>query len=192
MILSDLSVKRPVFATVVSMLLVAFGVISFNELSVRELPDVDPPVVSVQTSYPGANAGVVETRITQIIESSIAGVDGIKTMESNSRDGRSSITIEFDLDRDIDAAANDVRDRLSRVVDRLPEEVDPPEVAKADADTRPIIWFNLISPVMDTLQLTDFAERNIVDRMSVVDGVSSVMVGGAKRYAIRIDLDRQP
>lgn len=191
MILSDVSVKRPVFATVISLLLIAFGVISFSELSVRELPDVDPPVVGIRTNYFGANAAVVETRVTQIIESAIAGVPGIKTIESSSRDGRSDITIEFLLSRDIDSAANDVRDRVSRVLNNLPEEVDPPEVSKADSDTRPIMWFNLTSPVMDILQLTDYAERNIVDRLSVVDGVSGIRIGGQQRYAIRIHLDRQ-
>ncbi len=191
MILTDVSVKRPVFATVVSLLLMAFGVISFQQLSVRELPDVDPPVVGIRTNYPGANAAVVETRVTQIIESAIAGVPGIKTIESTSSDGRSNITIEFLLNREIDAAANDVRDRVSRVLNNLPEEVEPPEVSKADSDTRPIIWFSLTSPVMDILQLTDYAERNIVDRLSVVDGVAGVRIGGQKRYAIRIHLDRQ-
>jgi len=191
MILSDISVKRPVFATVISLLLIAFGLISFGDLPVRELPDVDPPVVNVRTNYSGANAAVIETRVTQIIESAIAGVPGIKTIESSSRDGRSDITIEFLLSRNIDAAANDVRDRVSRVVGRLPEEVDPPEIAKTDSDTRPILWFNLTSPVMDILQLTDYAERNIVDRLSVVDGVSGVRIGGQQRYAIRVHLDRQ-
>lgn len=191
MILSDISVKRPVFATVISLMLVAFGIISFGDIPVRELPDVDPPIVDVRTNYPGANAAVVETRVTQIVESAIAGVPGIKTIESTSRDGRSNITIEFELDRDIDAGANDVRDRVSRVLNNLPEEVDPPEISKADSDTRPILWFNLTSPVMDVLQLTDYAERNIVDRLSVVDGVSGVTIGGQKRYAVRIDLDRQ-
>jgi len=191
MILSDVSVKRPVFAVVISLLLIAFGVISFQELSVRELPDVDPPVVSIQTNYPGANAAIVETRITQIVEGSIAGVPGIKTIDSTSSDGRSSVNIEFTLDRNIDAAANDVRDRVSRILNNLPEEVDPPEVSKADGDTRPIMFFALTSPVMDLLQLTDFAERNIVDRVSVVDGVAGVRIFGRKRYAIRIHLDRQ-
>jgi len=191
MILSDVSVKRPVFATVISLLLVAFGVISFSDLPVRELPDVDPPVVGVRTNYFGANAAVIETRVTQIIESAIAGVPGIKTIESSSRDGRSDITIEFLLSRDIDAAANDVRDRVSRVLNNLPDEVEPPEVSKADSDTRPILWLNLTSPVMDILQLTDYAERNIVDRLSVVDGVSGVRIGGQQRYAIRVHLDRQ-
>lgn len=191
MILSDVSVKRPVFATVISLMLVAFGAISFGDIPVRELPDVDPPIVSVRTNYPGANAAVVETRVTQIIESAIAGVPGIKAMESTSRDGSSNITVEFLLDRDIDSGANDVRDRVSRVLNNLPEEVEPPEIAKADNDTQPIIWFNLTSPVMDVLQLTDYAERNIVDRLSVVDGVSGVRVGGQRRYAIRVHLDRQ-
>ena len=191
MILSDVSVKRPIFAVVVSLMLIAFGLISFQQLAVRELPDVDPPIVGVRTNYPGANAAVVETRVTQIIESAIAGVPGIKTIESTSNDGRSSINVEFMLDRDIDSAANDVRDRVSRVLNNLPEEVEPPEISKADNDTRPVLWFNLTSPVMDTLQLTDYAERNIVDRLSVVDGVSGVRIGGQKRYAIRINLDRQ-
>lgn len=191
MMLSEVSVKRPVFATVMSLLLIAFGLLSFTQLQVRELPDVDPPLVSVSTVYPGANSAIVETRVTQIIEGAIAGISGIKTIQSTSVDGRSGITIEFDLDRDIDAAANDVRDRISRVLENLPEEVDPPVVAKADDDTRPIIWFSFLGEGMDTRQLTDYAERNIVDRLSVVDGVSSVFLGGQSRYAIRIDLDRQ-
>ncbi len=191
MIISDISVKRPVFATVLSLLLVAFGLLSFGDLPVRELPDVDPPVVNVSTRYPGANAAVVETRVTQIVESAIAGVSGIKTIDSSSRDGSSRITIEFTLERDIDAAANDVRDRVSRILNNLPEEVDPPEVSKVDGDTRPILWFNLTSPVMDILQLTDYAERNIIDRLSVVDGVASIRMGGGRRYALRIHLDRQ-
>lgn len=191
MILSDVSVKRPVFATVISLLLIAFGVISFGDLSVRELPDVDPPVVSVRTSYPGANAAVVETRITQIVEGVIAGVPGIKTIDSNSRDGVSAINIEFDLNRDIDSAANDVRDRVSRIANNLPEAALPPEVAKTDDDTRPIMYFSLVGENMDVLQLTDYADRYIVDRLSVIDGVSSIRIGGGMRYAIRINLDRE-
>ncbi|MFC3050884.1 efflux RND transporter permease subunit [Kordiimonas pumila] len=191
MILSDISVKRPVFATVISLLLVAFGLISFSDLSVRELPDVDPPIVGIKTNYPGANAAIVETRITQIIESAIAGVAGIKTIQSSSEDGESNISVEFELERDIDSAANDIRDRVSRVLNNLPEESEPPEVSKADNDTEAIIWFNLTSPSMDILQLTDYADRNIVDRLSVVDGVSNIKIGGRQRYALRIHLDRQ-
>ncbi len=191
MILSDIAVKRPVFATVLSLLLVAFGIISFSRLPVREIPDIDPPIVSVDTDYPWASAAIVETRVTQLIEGRIAGIEGIRTITSSSRDGGSSIVIEFNLDRDVDAAANDVRDRVSRVLDNLPEEADPPEISKVDSDTRPIMWFSLSSPILDTLQLTDYADRNIVDRLSVVDGVARVRVGGEQRYAIRIDLDRE-
>ncbi len=191
MLLSDISVKRPIFATVVSMLLVAFGIISFTQLPLRELPDIDPPIVSVDTRYPGASAAVVETRITQLIEDRIAGIEGIKSISSSSNDGRSRITIEFSLNRSIDAAANDVRDRVSRVLNNLPDEADPPEISKVDSDTDAIVWYSLSSPVMDVLQLTDYAERNIVDRLSVVDGVANVNVGGQQRYAMRIYLDRQ-
>lgn len=191
MIISDVSVKRPVFATVISLMLVVFGVLSFGDLPVRELPDVDPPVVSVRTNYPGANAEVVESRITRVIEDRISGVDGIKSISSNSSDGRSSIDIEFELDRDIDAAANDVRDRVSRAVGSLPDQVRAPEVTKADDDARPVIWFNVIHPDMNVLELTDYAERNFVDRLSVIDGVARVRVGGGSRYAMRINLDRE-
>ncbi|MBB4212312.1 multidrug efflux pump [Rhodothalassium salexigens DSM 2132] len=191
MVLSDVAVKRPVFATVISLILVAFGIISFQRLPLREIPDIDPPIVSVDTDYPGASAAVIETRVTQIIEDRIAGVEGIRTITSSSQDGSSRITIEFELYRDIDSAANDVRDRVSRVLDNLPEEADPPEVSKVDSDTRPIMWFALSSPVMDSLQLSDYADRNLVDQISVVDGVARVRIGGDKRYAMRIDLDRK-
>jgi len=191
MILSDISVKRPVFATVISLMLVAFGIISFTQLPLRELPDIDPPIVSVDTDYRGASAAIVETRITQIIEDRIAGIEGIDTIESESQDGRSRITIEFSLSRDIDAAANDVRDRVSRVLDNLPEEADPPEISKVDSDTDPVVWYSLSSPVMDILQLTDYAERKIVDRLSVAGGVATVRVSGDERYSMRVFLDKQ-
>ncbi len=188
--LSDVSVKRPVFATVVSLLLVVLGVIAFSRLPVRELPNIDPPIVSVETRYPGAAAAVVETRITKPIEDQIAGIEGIRSISSSSRDGQSNVVIEFALSRDIDAAANDVRDRIARVLARLPEEADPPRIAKVDSDTRPIMWYSLSSPAMDVPALTDFAERNIVDRLSVVEGVARVQIGGEQRYAMRILLDR--
>ncbi|WP_281301415.1 MULTISPECIES: efflux RND transporter permease subunit [unclassified Iodidimonas] len=189
MLLSDMSVKRPVFAAVISLLLVAFGIISFTQLPVRELPDIDPPIVSIDTDYNGASAAVVETRITKIIEDRIAGIEGIKSISSSSRDGRSRVTIEFTLDRDIDAAANDVRDRVSRILDNLPDEADPPEISKVDSDTDAIMWYSLSSPVMDVMQLTDYAERNIVDRLSVATGVANVRVGGDQSPAMRIYLD---
>ena len=134
--LSDTSVKRPVFATVIALTLVAFGVLSFSILPLREYPDITPPVVSISTSYPGASASVVESRITTVIEDQISGIEGVKSIRSSSRDGGASINIEFDLDRDIDNAANDVRDRISRVNRMLPEDVRAPEVRKQDTDAR--------------------------------------------------------
>lgn len=191
MLLSDISVKRPVFATVISLLLIAFGIVSFTRLPLRELPDIDPPVVSIDTRYTGASAAVIETRITQLLEDSISGIEGIKSISSTSQDGLSRITVEFRLSRDVDAAANDVRDRVSRTRNNLPEEANPPEVAKADSDTDPILWYSLSSPTLDVLALTDYAERQIVDRLSVVDGVANIRIGGGQRYAMRIYLDRQ-
>ena len=190
MILSDLSVKRPVFATVINLLLITFGVVAFLLLPLREYPDIDPPVVSINTSYPGASAAIVETKITQILEDRISGVEGVKSITSNSRVGRSNITIEFELDRDIDAATNDVRDRISRAARNLPEQADPPEVFKANDDESVIAWFVLQSDTMSTLQLTDYAQRYIVDRFAVVDGVARVRVGGGRTYAMKIFLSR--
>jgi multidrug efflux pump len=190
MILSDLSVKRPVFATVINLILVTFGVVAFLQLPLREYPDIDPPVVSINTNYSGASAAIVETKITQILEDRISGVEGIKNITSSSRVGRSSITIEFNLDRDIDAATNDVRDRISRALNNLPEQADPPEVFKANDDENVIVWFVLQSTSLSTLELTDYAQRYIVDRFAVVDGVARVRVGGGRTYAMKISLNR--
>src|SRR5690554_2413188 len=126
MLLSDISVKRPVFASVISILLIAFGLVAFDRLTLREYPDIDPPIVSIRTNYPGAAASIVETRITKIIEDRISGVEGIRYIESSSENGRSNIVVEFDVGEDIDAAANDIRDRVSRVLNNLPQEADPP------------------------------------------------------------------
>ncbi len=191
MILSDLSVKRPVFATVINLLLITFGLVAFLFLPLREYPDIDPPVVSINTSYPGASAAIVETKITQLLEDRISGIEGVKSISSNSRVGRSSITIEFDLNRDIDAATNDVRDRISRALNNLPEQAQPPEVFKANDDENVIVWFVLQSDSMSTLQLTDYASRYIVDRFAVVDGVARVRLGGGRTYAMKILLNRK-
>jgi len=188
--LSDLSIRRPVFATVISLLLVVVGLMSFMRLTLRELPNIDPPIVSVDVTYPGASAAVVETRVTQILEDALSGIEGIYTIQSSSRNGRSDVTIEFNLTRDIEAAANDVRDRISRVMDRLPDEADPPEIAKVEADADVIVWLNMRSTTMDTMELTDYADRYIVDRLSALDGVARVQLGGGQRYAMRIWLDR--
>lgn len=190
MILSDLSVKRPVFASVLSLLLIAFGIVSFVQLPLREYPDIDPPVVSVDTSYQGASANVVETRITEVIEDRISGVEGIKFISSTSSDGRSRINIEFDVNRDIEAAANDVRDRVSGIADDLPEEADPPDIQKADSSDDVILWLNLVSDRMDVLELTDYAKRYLQDRFSVLPGVARVRVGGGLEYSMRVWLNR--
>lgn len=191
MLLSDVSVKRPVFATVISLLLIAFGIISFERLSLREYPDIDPPVVTVEVEYPGAPANVVETRITEVVEEQISGIGGIESISSESRDGLSRVTIEFSVNRDVDDAANDVRDRISGVTDNLPDEARPPEVQKADSNDDVIIWQNFTSDRHTVPELTDYAERYLVDQYSALNGVARVIVGGGLNYAMRIWLDRQ-
>jgi len=189
--ISDISITRPVFASVLSLLLITFGVISFLRLPLREYPDIDPPVVSIDTTYRGAAANVVETRITEVIEERIAGIEGIQFIESESEDGRSRISVEFGTGRDIDAAANDIRDRVSGILDDLPVEADPPDIQKVDSSDDVIMWLNLSSSEMTIPELTDYAERFLVDRFSVIDGVARVQIGGAKTYAMRVWLDRQ-
>jgi len=189
MLLSDVSIRRPVFATVVSLLLMVLGIMAFSRLTLRELPAIDPPIVSVDVNYPGASAAVVETRITQVLEDALSGIEGVETIQSRSVNGRSAVTLEFTLKRDIEAAANDVRDAISGVADRLPDEADPPEVEKADSDSDTIMWLNMSSTTMDALELSDYADRYIVDRLSSLDGVAQVRIGGRQRYAMRIWLD---
>jgi multidrug efflux pump len=191
LVLSDISVKRPVLATVISLLIVVLGGASLLQLPVREYPDIDPPVVSVRNDYISAAPEVVDTEITEVIESAISGVDGIRLITSESRTGRGQTTIGFNQGRDVDAAANDVRDAISRVVRDLPADAEAPVVSKADADARPMLWITLASEALGTAELTDFAERNLVDRLSVLDGVASVSIGGQRRYAMRVWLDRQ-
>lgn len=190
MFLSDVAVKRPVFASVVNLLLVVFGIVSISLLSLREYPDIDPPIVSINTNYPGASASIVETRITQLIEERISGIEGIKNIESSSRNGRSSISIEFNLSRDIDAASNDVRERVSRVLNNLPDQADPPEVSKSSSDEDVIVWYNLRSDTLSVMELTDYADRFVVDRLSVAEGVARVQLGGGRSYAMKVWLDR--
>ncbi|MGE8262845.1 MAG: efflux RND transporter permease subunit [Stenotrophomonas sp.] len=188
--LSDVSIQRPVFAVVMSLLLVVLGFMSFTRLTLRELPAIDPPIVSVSVDYTGASAAVIESRITQVLEDALAGIEGIDTINARSSNGRSQVSIEFTSNRDIEAAANDVRDAVSRVADRMPEEARPPEIAKVESDADPIIWLNMSSTSMDTLELSDYADRYIVDRFSSLDGVAQVRIGGRQRYAMRIWLDR--
>jgi multidrug efflux pump len=188
--LSDLSVRRPVFATVLSLLIMAFGIISFFRLPVREFPNIDVPIVSVDTRYRGAAAAVVESRITQIVEDRLSGIEGLKAITSTNRDGRSSIDIEFEINRDIDDAANDVRDRVSAVVSSLPAEADPPQISKVDADAQPIMFIGMFSDTMSRLEMTEYAERYITDRVSSVNGVARVQTFGGARPAMRVWLDR--
>jgi multidrug efflux pump len=189
--ISELSVRRPVFAAVLSMFLVLIGLASAMKLAVREYPDIDPPIVSIDVTYRGASAEVMETRVTQIIEDQVAGLEGIAKLTSSSRDERATVTLEFSLNRNVDEAANDVRDRVGRVLSQLPPEADPPQIAKLDSDTQPVMWLTFTSDRHSTLELTDIAERMLVDRLSVVEGVARVQLGGARRYAMRVWLDRE-
>jgi multidrug efflux pump len=188
--LSDISIRRPVLATVMSLLLIAFGILSFQRLPLRELPDIDPPIVSVSTNNPGATAQVIDTLITQPIEDQLSGLEGVKTITSSNRPGTSNISIEFNLGRDIEAATNDVRNAVSRVIRDLPPEIDPPQISKVDADASPILFFHLASDRLDRFELTEFAERAIVDRLSAIDGVAVVRIFGSQRYSMRVWLDR--
>jgi multidrug efflux pump len=190
MLISDISVRRPVFASVLSMLLVAFGLLCFDRLPLREYPAIDPPVVSIRTNYPGAAANVVETRITEVIEKRIAGIEGVRNITSQSQDGTSRITVQFNVERDIDAAANDIRDRVSGILDSLPDEADPPDIQKADSDDDVIMWLNLQGEGMSIIELTDYARRFLEDRFSSLDGVARVQIGGARDISMRIWIDR--
>lgn len=189
--LSDISIKRPVFASVLSLLLVAFGLVAFDRLTVREYPEIDSPIVTVETAYPGAAAAIVESRITELVEERVAGIEGIRFISSTSEDGESNVVLEFNLERDIDSAANDVRDRISGLADNLPDEADPSEVRKVDASDDVVLWFNLMSNRLNLQELTDYAERYLVERFSILDGVSRIRVGGGRTYAMRIWIDRQ-
>ncbi len=190
MFLSDISVRRPVLATVMSLLLVAFGVVAYTRLQVREYPDIEPPIVTIETVYPGASAAVVERRITQRIEDSVSTVEAIKTIESSSVDEVSTVTVEFLVDRDIDAAANDLREAVSTLLAELPEEAEPPQITKQDASAEVLMWLNLTGEGMTPLQLVDYADRYIADRFAVLPGVARVRLSGASRYAMRVWVDR--
>ena len=186
MSISSISIRRPVLATVLSIVIVLFGIIGLNYLGIREYPSVDPPVINVSTSYTGANADVIETQITEPLEQSINGIAGIRTLSSVSRDGRSTISVEFDLDVDLETAANDVRDKVSRALWNLPPDAEPPIVSKADADARPIMFITISSKKRSLLELTEIAELTFKERLQTVPGVSSIMVWGSKRYAMRL------
>ncbi len=187
--LSQISIERPVFASVLSLLIVLFGVVSLGRLPNRELPDVDPPIVSVTTVFPGAAPEVVETSVTQVLENSLIGIEGVRHLTSTSREQVSQISVEFELARDLEAAANDVRDRVARVRSRLPEEVEQPVVAKRDSDANAVVWLALSGENADQVQLTSIAENRIKDRLAKLPGVASIIIGGDRRYSMRIWID---
>jgi multidrug efflux pump len=182
-------INRPVFSIVLSLLVVLFGVIGYTYLGVREYPNVDPPIVTVSTSYTGANADVIESQITDPLEESINGIAGIRSLTSSSSDGRSRITVEFELGVDMEAAANDVRDRVSRAARDLPSDVDPPRVSKADADARPIVFMTVYSDRRSLLELSALATDVLKERLQTIPGVSDVGIWGEKRYAIKLLID---
>lgn len=191
MVLSDVSIKRPVFATVISLMLTVLGIFALMRMPIREYPAIDPPIIQITTTYRGASAPVVDSQITEILEGAVAGIEGIKSISSQSRDERSQITLEFRLTRNVDAAANDVRDKVARALARLPEQADTPVVAKVDGDSRPILWIALASDRLTPLDLTDLAQRRIVDRLAIVEGVAQVLIQGERRFSMRVWLDRQ-
>jgi multidrug efflux pump len=189
MSLSSISIRRPVLASVLSLVIVIFGMIGLNYLGVREYPSVDPPIITVTTNYVGANADIIESQITEPIEEAVNGISGIRSIISVSRDGRSTLTVEFNLEVDLETAANDVRDKVSQVVRQLPPDTDPPIVSKADADSDPIIFLNIRSDSRSLLELTAIAENVFKERLQTINGVSEIRIWGQKKYAMRLWID---
>lgn len=187
--IASLSINRPVLATVMSIIVVIFGVIGFESLGVREFPSVDPPIITVTTNYPGANADIIESQITERLEESINEVQGIRTMTSVSSDGRSTITVEFDLSRDLDGAANDIRDKVSGAVRNLPTDADPPVVAKSDADAETIFSLTVQSESKNLLELTDLGVTIFKERLQTVPGVSKINIWGEKKFSMKLLLE---
>jgi len=190
MTISELSIRRPVFATVLALLLLIVGVMAALRLSTREYPDITQPNVSINVNYRGANAAVIETRVTQVIENEVAGLEGVDKLTSQSRDERASINVQFNGNRDMDSAANDVRDRVTRIMARLPDEADPPQIQKVENGADPVLIAILSSSKRNALELTDYADRYLTDRLASVPGVASATINGGRRYAMRIWLDR--
>ena len=190
MSLSTLSIKRPVFTIVINLLIILFGILGYSYLGVREFPSIDPAVINVRTNYTGANADIVESQITEPLEKAINSIDGIRNITSSSNQGSSNITVEFKLEKNLEEAANDVRDKVSQAVRSLPQDIDaPPVVAKADADSDAIISMTVQSQSRNALELSDYAENVISERMQTIPGVSSVQIWGQKRYSMRIWMD---
>jgi multidrug efflux pump len=189
--LSEVSIKRPVFASVMSIAILIFGIIAFTRLSVREYPDIDPPIVSITTFYRGASPTVIETEITDVLEEQLSTLEGVKTISSSSREQGSVITVEFELSRDVDQAANDVRDRISRIRGQLPFEAEDPIIAKVDVNAQPIFWIGLSSDQYSPLELSEAADLILKEHLQRLPGVGTVFIGAERRYAMRIWLDPQ-
>jgi multidrug efflux pump len=188
--ISELSLRRPVLAIVLNVLIVVFGVIGFKFLGVRDYPAIDPPNVSVRTSYAGANADIIESQVTEPLEKAINGIAGVKNITSSSSQGTSSINVEFDLGVDMEAAANDVRDKVSQAARSLPPDLDaPPVVSKADASGDAIISMTVQSNTRNQLEITEYSNNVLVERLQTIPGVSSIQIWGEKRYAMRIWFD---
>ena len=184
-------INRPVFATVVNLIVILIGLVSYLQLTVREYPNIDEPVVSVRTDYPGASAQIIESQVTQVLEASIAGIEGIETMTSSSKPEQSQITVRFRLGVDPDVSASDVRDRVSRVRGRLPNEVEEPIIAKVEADAQAIIFLAFTSDRHTPIEISDYADRFVRDRLQNLPGVAEVRIFGERRYAMRIWVNRE-
>ncbi|MDF3048046.1 MAG: multidrug efflux pump [Candidatus Midichloriaceae bacterium] len=184
--LSDTSVKRPILAAVLNIIILVFGVIAFSKLPLREYPDIDPPIVSIVTTYKGASAAVIENQITEVIEARVAGIEGIKSINSQSTDGKSDIEIEFYINRNINDALGDIRDVMSSVVAKLPKNIDPPEISKSSSDEEVVMWVNFVGAGMSTMELTEYANLYIKDKFSTLDGVSRARIGGALDKSMRV------
>jgi multidrug efflux pump subunit AcrB len=190
MSLSTLSIKRPVLTIVMNLMIVLFGIIGYTYLGVREFPSIDPAQINVQTNYTGANADIIESQITEPLEKAINSIDGIRNISSTSAQGTSVISIEFNLGKDLEEAANDVRDKVSQAVRSLPEDITaPPVVSKADANSDPILTMTMKSENKNVLELTDYAENVILQRLQTIPGVSSVRIWGERKYAMRLWID---
>ena len=185
--ISEISLRRPVMAMVLSIVIILFGLIGFKFLGVRDYPAIDPPNISVRTSYPGANSDIIESQITEPLEKAVNGIAGVKNITSSSSQGSSNINVEFELGEDLEAAANDVRDKVSQAIRSLPSDLEaPPVVSKADASSDPILAFTIQSNTRNQLQITEYANNNLLERLQTIPGVSGVGIWGEKRYAMRI------
>ena len=186
MFLTDISIKRPVFATVMSIILIIFGLVIFNKIAVRELPDIDPSIVTVRTVYKGASAEIVDSQITQKIEDIVGGTPGLATIDSRSEDGRSVVKMEFEPGVSVDEATNDIRDRVSRIIDNLPDNASRPEIFKTSEGNQVAIWLRLRSKNLNDLDLSDYASRYLKDYFSSVDGVGQIILSGEKEISLRV------